>query len=126
MTILILALVIIAMVSVMIFVVAKNIVNSLKDVTDFADTLERGDLEISSRQADMLIRHNKRTDEIGTLAGSIHRTAKKLIDIVKQAQEKTEQAEKAATQARNASQRADESAREAAQALQKGRLEVVE
>lgn len=125
-TILILALVIIAMVSVMIFVVAKNIVNSLKDVTDFADTLERGDLEISSRQADMLVRHNKRTDEIGTLAGSIHRTAKKLIDIVKQAQEKTEQAEKAATQARNASQRADESAREAAQALQKGRLEAAE
>ncbi len=125
-TILILALVIIGIVGVMIVLMAKNISGSLKDVTNFASILEQGNLTISARQAAMLSRHGKRTDEIGTMSVVIKSMAEKLVDMLQHAENEKKAAQKATEEARKASKRADETAREAGQAMRRGRLEAAE
>lgn len=106
-----------------IYMVSRGIVRSIGNTCAIADHVAGGDLELSAEMKSNLQKLSTMRDELGTLARGLNQMLTSMIEMVANAQRKTEEAEKAMEQATLASQKAEEAAAQAVSARREGLLE---
>ncbi len=121
--ILILAAIMAIIISIIIFMVAKGIVNSMRDGAALATYVAAGNLELDHEQEQGIEKARQRNDEISILAVGLKAMIQNLAKIFKEAQEATAEAKKAVGEAEEAKQKAFEAAEEASKARREGLLD---
>ncbi len=121
--ILILAAIIAAITSIVIFVVAKGISNNMSRGSEIATYVAAGNLELTKEQEDGLDTAIKRGDEISDLALGLRTMITNLAKMVTEATNATNEAKKAVAEAEEAKQKAFEAAEAAGKARREGLLD---
>ncbi len=124
--ILILAAVIAIITSIVIFMVARGIVVSMRNGAGLATYVAAGNLILNDEQERGIAEASKRNDEISTLAIGLKAMIENLAKIFQEAKDATAEAERAVKEADEAKQKAFEAAEEAGKARREGLLDAAQ
>ncbi len=117
------ALVLVVIVSIIVFLVAKNIATTLRQGSELATYVAAGNLKLTQEQITNISKMAKQKNELGDLALGLGTMIEKLAKMVKESEDATQEAKQAVVEAQKAKQEADATAEQARQARREGLLD---